>query len=70
MIQRIWRDAGQRPSLFADINAMTERIQRDRGSGTPGLDFKTGNGGMVEADFLVQAPKCAREFGIRTGRKQ
>ena len=55
MIQRIWRDAGQRPSLFADINAMTERIRRDRGSGTPGLDFKTGSGGMVEAEFLVQA---------------
>jgi glutamate-ammonia-ligase adenylyltransferase len=32
---------------------MTERIRRDRGSGT--LDFKTGNGGMVEAEFLVQA---------------
>jgi glutamate-ammonia-ligase adenylyltransferase len=55
MIQRIWRDAGQRPSLFADINAMTERIRRDRGSGSVGLDFKTGSGGMVEAEFLVQA---------------
>ncbi len=55
MIQRVWRDAGQRPNLFAEINAMTERIRRDRGSGSVGLDFKTGSGGMVEAEFLVQA---------------
>ena len=34
---------------------MTQRIRRDRSSGSPGLDFKTGIGGMVEAEFLVQA---------------
>jgi len=54
MAQHIWRDAGQRANLFAEIDLMTERIRRDRGSGIPGLDFKTGNGGMIEAEFLVQ----------------
>ncbi len=53
MAQNVWRKAGQRPDLFTEIQAMTERIRRDRGSGT--LDFKTGTGGMVEAEFLVQA---------------
>ena len=55
MVQRIWREAGQRPNLFTDIHSMTERIRRDRGSGSPSLDFKTGTGGMIEAEFLVQA---------------
>ena len=34
---------------------MRERIRRDRGSGSEILDFKTGLGGIVEAEFLVQA---------------
>jgi [glutamine synthetase] adenylyltransferase / [glutamine synthetase]-adenylyl-L-tyrosine phosphorylase len=55
MVQRFWRDAGQRPNLFPEINSMTERIRRDRGRGAAGLDFKTGTGGMIEAEFLVQA---------------
>jgi glutamate-ammonia-ligase adenylyltransferase len=55
MVQRIWRDAGQRSDLFREINAMAERIRRERSSGSDSLDFKTGKGGMVEAEFLVQA---------------
>jgi [glutamine synthetase] adenylyltransferase / [glutamine synthetase]-adenylyl-L-tyrosine phosphorylase len=55
IVQTIWRKAGERENLFAEIDSMTERIRRDRGSGSPGLDFKTGMGGMVEAEFLVQA---------------
>ena len=55
MVQRMWRKAGEREDLFAEIDSMTERIRRDRGSGSAGLDFKTGTGGMVEAEFLVQA---------------
>ena len=34
---------------------MLERIQRERGSRSEFLDFKTGSGGMIEAEFLVQA---------------
>ena len=55
IVQRIWRDVGTRPDLFAKIDNMLERIRRERGSGSDFLDFKTGSGGMIEAEFLVQA---------------
>ncbi len=34
---------------------MLQRVRRDRGSGSDFRDFKTGTGGIVEAEFLVQA---------------
>jgi glutamate-ammonia-ligase adenylyltransferase len=34
---------------------MLERIRRGRGSASDELDFKTGLGGVIEAEFLVQA---------------
>ncbi len=55
MVQKTWRAAGQRADLFTQIGAMQERIRRDRGSGAEILDFKTGLGGIIEAEFLVQA---------------
>jgi glutamate-ammonia-ligase adenylyltransferase len=55
LAQSVWRAAGQRPDLFAQIHAMLERIWRDRGGASNELDFKTGVGGIVEAEFLVQA---------------
>jgi [glutamine synthetase] adenylyltransferase / [glutamine synthetase]-adenylyl-L-tyrosine phosphorylase len=55
MAQRLWRDAGQREHLFAEINGMLERIRRERGDGSDFLQFKTGTGGIIEAEFLVQA---------------
>jgi glutamate-ammonia-ligase adenylyltransferase len=55
MVQRIWRDAGQQSELFFKIDNMLERIRRERGSGSDFLDFRTGTGGMIEAEFLVQA---------------
>ena len=53
--QRAWRRAGQRDDLFLQIDAMRERIRRDRGTGSEILDYKTGLGGIVEAEFLIQA---------------
>ena len=50
-----WRKAGRRPDLFEQIDTMLERIRRERGSGSDFLDFKTGIGGTIEAEFLVQA---------------
>ncbi|MFL6568883.1 MAG: hypothetical protein ACJ8LI_06905, partial [Chthoniobacterales bacterium] len=41
--------------LLVQIDAMRERIRRDRSSGSEVLDYKTGLGGIVEAEFLVQA---------------
>jgi glutamate-ammonia-ligase adenylyltransferase len=34
---------------------MVDRIRRERGSGSDFLDLKTGRGGIIEAEFLVQA---------------
>jgi len=55
IVQRIWRDVGQRSDLLSRIDNMLERIRRERGSGNDFLDLKTGGGGMIEAEFLVQA---------------
>ena len=55
IVQRIWREVGQQSDLFAKIDHMLERIRRERGSGSDFLDLKTGTGGMIEAEFLVQA---------------
>ena len=54
-VQKIWHDVGAQPDLFEKIDNMLERIRRERGSGSGFLDFKTGTGGMIEAEFLVQA---------------
>jgi glutamate-ammonia-ligase adenylyltransferase len=50
-----WRRASQDPKLLAKIDSMLERIRRERGSGSDFLDLKTGCGGIIEAEFLVQA---------------
>ena len=55
IVQKIWREVGKQSDLFAKIDNMLERIRRERGSGLEFLDFKTGSGGMIEAEFLVQA---------------
>lgn len=50
-----WSVAGRDPDLFAKIDAMLNRVRVERGSGSDVLDFKTGIGGIVEAEFLIQA---------------
>jgi glutamate-ammonia-ligase adenylyltransferase len=50
-----WRRASQDPELLVKIDSMLERIRRERGSGSDFLDLKTGRGGIIEAEFLVQA---------------
>ena len=55
MAKCIWRDAGQHIDLYAGIEDMLDRIRRERGSGSDFLDSKTGCGGIIEAEFLVQA---------------
>src|SRR6266568_3769573 len=53
--KRAWRRAGQGADLATRIDGMLERIRRERGSGSDFLDLKTGSGGIIEAEFLVQA---------------
>src|SRR5437588_9018010 len=55
IVQKIWREVGEQGDLFAKIDNMLERIRRERGSGSEFLNFKTGSGRMIEAEFLVQA---------------
>jgi glutamate-ammonia-ligase adenylyltransferase len=50
-----WRRATQDPGLLVKIDNMLERIRRERGSGSDFFDLKTGCGGIIEAEFLVQA---------------
>jgi glutamate-ammonia-ligase adenylyltransferase len=50
-----WCRAGQDADLFVKIDDMVQRIRRERGSGSDFLDLKTGVGGIIEAEFLVQA---------------
>ncbi|HEX4696205.1 MAG TPA: bifunctional [glutamate--ammonia ligase]-adenylyl-L-tyrosine phosphorylase/[glutamate--ammonia-ligase] adenylyltransferase [Candidatus Udaeobacter sp.] len=55
LAKRAWRQAGQSADLIQRIDNMLERIRRDRGSGSDFHDLKTGRGGIIEAEFLVQA---------------
>jgi glutamate-ammonia-ligase adenylyltransferase len=50
-----WHRASQDAALFMKIDDMVQRIRRERGSGSDFLDLKTGPGGIIEAEFLVQA---------------
>jgi glutamate-ammonia-ligase adenylyltransferase len=50
-----WRQASENPELLVKIDSMLERIRRERGSGSDVLDLKTGCGGIIETEFLVQA---------------
>ena len=61
-VQKIWQDAGQQADLFSKIDNMLERIQKERSSGSEFLDFKTGMGGIIEGEFLVQALQM--RFGV------
>jgi len=50
-----WQKAGQRIDLYTKIDKMLERIRLERSGGNEFLDFKTGSGGIIETEFLVQA---------------
>jgi glutamate-ammonia-ligase adenylyltransferase len=50
-----WRRAGEDVDLGGKIDSMLARVRRDRGTGDDFLDFKTGIGGTIEAEFIVQA---------------
>ncbi|MDQ6810208.1 MAG: bifunctional [glutamate--ammonia ligase]-adenylyl-L-tyrosine phosphorylase/[glutamate--ammonia-ligase] adenylyltransferase [Verrucomicrobiota bacterium] len=51
----IWRRAGDSPDLITQISAMVDRIRRERAAASDELDFKAGSGGMIVAEFIVQA---------------
>jgi len=53
--KRAWANRGLDPALYQMIDSMLDRIRRERGSGTDFFDLKTGIGGIIEAEFAVQA---------------
>jgi glutamate-ammonia-ligase adenylyltransferase len=55
LARELWREAGRGPGVVRQIESMLVRIANERGSGNDFFDFKTGIGGMIEAEFLVQA---------------
>lgn len=55
LARRVWRKAAKRDDLYPQILGMLQRIRQERGSAADLLDFKTGTGGVIEAEFLVQA---------------
>lgn len=55
LARRVWSKAAQRDDLSSQIAGMLQRIRQERGSAADLLDFKTGTGGVIEAEFLVQA---------------
>ncbi|HEY2714236.1 MAG TPA: bifunctional [glutamate--ammonia ligase]-adenylyl-L-tyrosine phosphorylase/[glutamate--ammonia-ligase] adenylyltransferase [Chthoniobacterales bacterium] len=54
LAKELWREAGSKTDLVRQIQNMLMRIANERGSGNDFFDFKTGVGGMVEAEFLIQ----------------
>src|SRR6516225_591269 len=57
-----WCRASQDPKHLVKIDSMLERIRRERGSGSDFLDLKTGCGGIIEAEFLVQASQMRADI--------
>ena len=53
--RQAWQKCGQNRDLYVSIDTMLERIRRERGSGSDFFALKTGIGGIIEAEFLVQA---------------
>jgi glutamine synthetase adenylyltransferase len=65
--------------LFNRIDDMLQRIRRERSAGSDSISFRTGTGGAIEAEFLVQAlqmrenlwqPNWAEAVDALTARKQ
>lgn len=55
LARRVWHKAAQRRDLSSQVAEMLQRIRHERGSTADMLDFKTGTGGVIEAEFLIQA---------------
>jgi glutamate-ammonia-ligase adenylyltransferase len=57
-----WNRAAENPDLARHIDSMLNRVRQERGSGSEFLDFKTGAGGIIEAEFLVQTLQMQRKI--------
>jgi glutamate-ammonia-ligase adenylyltransferase len=58
--QSIWRRFGDRPDVTREIAAMHDRVVKERAAGNDFRDFKTGTGGLMQAEFFAQALQMQR----------
>jgi glutamate-ammonia-ligase adenylyltransferase len=56
----VWQRTGQHVNLTLEIDNMLERVRRERGTGNDFVDLKTGIGGIIEGEFLIQALQMRR----------
>jgi len=54
MVTAIWMRAGETPDLKQQIQKMYHRIMKERVKGDDEAHFKTGKGGLIGIEFLVQ----------------
>ena len=63
LIAKIWERLRVQPNTKAEIAAMYERITKERAKSGAGSEFKTGRGGLISIEFLVQTLEIS--LGIR-----
>ncbi|MBS0661016.1 MAG: hypothetical protein JSR82_22580 [Verrucomicrobia bacterium] len=64
LARSVWGEMRQRGDARGQVAAMLQRVQRERSqAGAEALEFKTGPGGIVAAEFVVQALQLER--GVR-----
>src|SRR5260370_36451684 len=55
LIVKVWERLGARPNTKAEIPGMYERIIKERAKRADEQGFKTGRGGLISIEFLVQS---------------
>ncbi|MBV8482101.1 MAG: hypothetical protein JO077_04450, partial [Verrucomicrobia bacterium] len=63
LITKVWERLRTRPQAKAEIAGMYERIVKQRAKGGDWPEFKTGRGGLIGIEFLVQSLEI--ELGVR-----
>ena len=63
LITKIWEQLRTRSNAKAEIASMYERVVKDRAKSGNWYEFKTGRGGLISIEFLVQSVEI--QLGIR-----
>ncbi|MEO6053527.1 MAG: hypothetical protein ABIP97_05895 [Chthoniobacterales bacterium] len=63
IIDEAFKSAGTRSDLFPQIAAMHAKVVENRGGANDALFFKTGRGGLMAAEFIVQSLEM--QHGLR-----
>jgi glutamate-ammonia-ligase adenylyltransferase len=63
LIAKVWEQLRSRPNIKAEIAGMYERIIKERAKSGDEQELKTGRGGLISIEFLVQSVEIS--LGIR-----